>query len=684
MGPSRAEWLGKELGIYRFQDLLDHFPFRYIDRGEVQKIRDINPLSEYVQVRGVITQVTEMGEGRKKRLVAEVRDPTGTIDLVWFAGLQRLKKSLNPGQAVRVFGRLNSVGGFLSIPHPELETDLNQNQTATGWQPLYPTTEKLRSRSLTNSSLAKLTRQLIAKIQPSDLPEWMPSTLLASFGLCSRYSAYQWIHFPPDAEHLERARHRLKVEELLLLQIQIAQARAIRRRIPGFPFNTVGERFHRFYRESLPFSLTEAQKRVLREIRRDCGSGYQMNRLLQGDVGSGKTIVALMAMLLALDNGFQACLMAPTEILAQQHYQSIRRMLKGSDIPTALLTGSVKGKERSRILEDLALGNLPLILGTHALIEEKIKFKNLGLAVIDEQHRFGVGQRAQLWKKNLQPPHILVMTATPIPRTLAMTQYGDLDLSVIDERPAGRKEIRTFWRSDPSRAQFMDFIRKQVDAGYQAYIVYPLIEESEKLDYESLMAGYEQVKVFFSADPYRVAMVHGRQPAEERQRNMERFQRGEAQILVATTVIEVGVDVPNATVMLIESAERFGLSQLHQLQSRMGRGGQQSYCLLLTSPKISSESRRRMQVMTATSDGFRIAEEDLAIRGPGDLYGTRQSGLMPLKIADLVVDLPLVEQTREAARQIMEKDPGLTSPEHQGLRAQIGAKTGHRSWGQIG
>lgn len=684
VGPFRGECLTKELGIRRFGDLLDHFPFRYLDRSQVCFIRDINPMAEYVQVCGYITHFSELGEGRKKRLVAEFRDETGTMELVWFARIASIRKTLSLSTPYLAYGRLNTLGGQWSIAHPDLEIAGPHARSGTGLQPLYPSTEKLRSRQLTNQSIGKLTRQILDRITQADLPEWLPESLIQTYGLCSRYQAYHQIHFPKDQRELDAARHRLKFEELLLLQLQMAHMRAIRRRKPGWAFPKVGDYFHGFYRDRLPFSLTEAQKRVIREIREDCRYGHQMNRLVQGDVGSGKTVVALMSMLLALDNGFQACLMAPTEILAQQHYQSIKKMLGEGGPQTALLTGSVKGKERKRILDSLANGSLPLVIGTHALIEGKIQFHHLGLAVIDEQHRFGVGQRARLWEKNRHPPHILVMTATPIPRTLAMTQYGDLDFSLIDELPAGRKPIKTFWRPETHRSQFMDFLRKQVDQGRQAYIVYPLIEESEKMDFESLMAGYEQVRVFFSRDQYQVAMVHGRQPVEERQRNMERFQKGEAQILVATTVIEVGVDVPNATVMLIESAERFGLSQLHQLRGRVGRGGTQSYCLLLTGNRISAESRKRMEVLCATSDGFRIAEEDLAIRGPGDLHGTRQSGALTLKLADLVDDLPLMEITREAARKIMETDPGLILPTHQGIAWMIRAREGARPWGQIG
>lgn len=684
VGPSRGEWLNKELGIRRFGDLLNHFPFRYLDRSEVLFIRDLHPSSDYVQLCGYITHIKEAGEGRKKRLVAEFRDETGSVELVWFAGLGHIRKTLSLSTPYLIYGRLNSLGGQWSIAHPEMEKAGPQARSGGGLQPLYPSTEKLRTRQLTNSSLGRLTRQIIDRLSPADLPEWLPAELVQAQGLCSPFQAYQGIHFPRSPEELEAARTRLKFDELLLVQLRMAHMRAMRKQKPGWAFSRVGEHFHRFYQESLPFSLTGAQKRVIREIREDCRHGHQMNRLVQGDVGSGKTIVALMSMLLALDNGFQACLMAPTEILAQQHYQSIKKLLGASGPSTALLTGSVKGKERKRILESLADGSLDLVIGTHALIEGSIRFRQLGLAVIDEQHRFGVGQRARLWEKNQHPPHILVMTATPIPRTLAMTQYGDLDCSIIDELPGGRKPIQTYWRPETHRSQFMDFLRRQVDQGRQAYIVYPLIEESEKMDFESLMAGYEQVKVFFSPDRYRVAMVHGRQPAEERQRNMERFQKGEAQILVATTVIEVGVDVPQATVMLIESAERFGLSQLHQLRGRVGRGDQQSYCLLLTGQRLSAESRRRMEVLCATEDGFRIAEEDLAIRGPGDLHGTRQSGALALKLADLVADLPLVERTRDAARRIMEADPALRHPAHRGIAWMIRSRSDAPLWGQIG
>ncbi|HXS35702.1 MAG TPA: ATP-dependent DNA helicase RecG, partial [Flavipsychrobacter sp.] len=514
-------------------------------------------------------------------------------------------------------------------------------------------------------------------------PEILPSHILNKYQLCSRFYAMRWIHFPDSEEHMQQARYRLKWEELFASQLIIAQLRLKHSIQLGWKFEKVGDNFNNFYHKCLPFELTNAQKRVFKEIRVDVATGKQMNRLVQGDVGSGKTVIAVMTMLLAMDNGFQACMMAPTEILAQQHYQGIKKLLDKIGIPVALLTGSIKGSERKDILAGLADGTIPIVVGTHALIEESVQFKNLGLSVIDEQHRFGVEQRARLWQKNDKPPHILVMTATPIPRTLAMTLYGDLDVSTIDELPPGRKEIKTVHRIDMRRANVMEFIKEEINKGRQAYIVYPLIEESEKMDYESLMAGYEQVKIWFPEDKYNVAMVHGRQDANLRERNMQRFVSGDAQVLVATTVIEVGVDVPNASVMLIESAERFGLSQLHQLRGRVGRGAEQSYCILLTGNKLSNESKQRIQIMCSTGNGFIIAEKDLEMRGPGDLYGTKQSGVLKFKLADIVADAAILEQTREAAMNIISEDPGLTHPQHQPLKNILLHQSNQSHWSKI-
>jgi ATP-dependent DNA helicase RecG len=548
-------------------------------------------------------------------------------------------------------------------------------------QPMYGSTQKLIARGITNRSFGKLTQALLQQLSPADVPEIFPAEMLRHYGLMGRYEALHAIHFPRSEDSLQAATRRIKFEELLASQLLVARARHQHTVQPGFVFARVGEYFNNFFQHHLPFALTGAQKRVLKEIRQDTATGRQMNRLLQGDVGSGKTIVAVMSALLAMDNGFQACIMAPTEILAQQHFSSIKALLEPMQIPVALLTGSVKGKERKQILAGLASGDIPVSVGTHALIEESVQYRQLGLAVIDEQHRFGVGQRSRLWKKGVMPPHVLVMTATPIPRTLAMTLYGDLDVSVIDELPPGRREIKTVHRSESHRPRVMEFVRSEIDKGRQAYIVYPLIEESEKLDYESLMAGYEQLKIFFPEHKYRIAMVHGRQDAAERQRNMERFVRGEAHVLVATTVIEVGVNVPNASVMVVESAERFGLSQLHQLRGRVGRGAEQSYCILLTGSKLGEDSRERMGIMVSTTNGFTIAEEDLRLRGPGDIYGTRQSGALRFKLADIVADAALMEQTREAAQILVAADPNLT--QYPGIRALIESTGQQPFWGKI-
>jgi ATP-dependent DNA helicase RecG len=682
VGPQRGELLRKELEISTFDDLLYHYPYRYFDRTQVAKIGAINDSTEYAQVAGTLVNIYEEGEGRKKRLVAMLYDDTGQIELLWFQGAQWMKKALKENERYLVFGKVSAFNGYYNIAHPEIEI-WNPDTNIAGMQPVYSTTEKLRIRGITNRSFAKLTQALFERVKAHDIPEILPDDLRRPYNLCLRYDAIRWLHFPDTEEQEQKARYRMKWEELFISQLMIARLRLQHTVQPGWKFEKVGDYFNDFFKAHLPFELTNAQKRVLKEIRQDTATGKQMNRLLQGDVGSGKTIVAVMTMLLALDNGFQACIMAPTEILAQQHYFSISELLAEMGIPVGLLTGSVKGKARKEILAALADGSLPVVAGTHALVEESVLFKNLGLAVIDEQHRFGVGQRARLWKKNEIAPHVLVMTATPIPRTLAMTLYGDLDVSVIDELPPGRKEIKTVHRRDAARMGVMEFMRREVDSGRQAYIVYPLIEESEKLDYESLLAGYEQVKIWFNENRYRIAMVHGRQKADERERNMQRFVKGEADVLVATTVIEVGVNVPNASVMLIESAERFGLSQLHQLRGRVGRSADQSYCILLTGNKVSEESYKRIKIMESTTDGFKIAEEDLAMRGPGDMYGTRQSGVLKFKLADIVQDAAILEETRKAAQQVIAKDPSLGLPQHQGLKHMLLQQGQQSHWGKI-
>ncbi len=682
MGPQRGELLRKELDIGRFEELLYHYPYRYFDRTRITPIREALGQQEYIQVTGTLVNIYEDGEGRRKRLAATLYDETGSIELIWFQGIQWVKKSLQEHQRYIVFGKVSFFNGIYNIAHPEIEL-LNAETASPGLQPVYSSTQKLIACGVTNRSFAKLTQALFEKVALRDIPEILPPEIIGRYRLCSRAHALRWIHFPDSADHLEMARFRIKWEELFLSQMTIARLRLQRTVSPGWVFDKVGDYFNGFYHDHLPFQLTNAQKRVLKEIRGDTATGRQMNRLVQGDVGSGKTMVAIMAMLLALDNGFQACMMAPTEVLAQQHYQGISTLLEKIEIPVAMLTGSTKGKERKAILAGLADGSLLVVIGTHALIEDAVQFRNLGMAVIDEQHRFGVAQRAKLWAKNTHPPHVLVMTATPIPRTLALTMYGDLDVSVIDELPPGRQEIKTVHRTDRARAQVMEFVRREIDNGRQAYIVYPLIEESEKMDYESLREGFEQVKVWFPDHKYHIAMVHGRQDAAERARNMQRFIAGDAQVMVATTVIEVGVNVPNATVMVVESAERFGLSQLHQLRGRVGRGGEQSYCVFMTGNDLSDDSSKRMQIMTATSDGFVIAEKDLEMRGPGDLYGTRQSGIMKFRLADIARDTAVLEETREAARYLLDGDPSLTRPEHQPLRYFLSQQTEQSEWGKI-
>ena len=682
VGPQRGELLRQELEISTFEDLLYHYPYRYFDRTQITKIAAIDSTTEYVQIAGILVNITEEGTGFKKRLIATLYDDTGRIELLWFQGAQYMKKTLKENERYIVFGKVSLFNGYFNISHPEIEL-WNADTAIAGRQPVYSSTTKLIAKGITNRSFAKITQALFEKLKPGDLPEVLPPQIIQQYNLISRFAAIRWIHFPDNEEHEQLARHRMKWEELFISQLMIARLRLAHTAQQGWKFEKVGDHFNDFFRLHLPFELTGAQKRVLKEIRQDTARGKQMNRLLQGDVGSGKTIVAVMSMLLALDNGFQACIMAPTEILAQQHYISISELLADMGVKVRLLTGNVKGKVRKEILAELANGSTPIVVGTHALIEDSVQFKNLGLAVIDEQHRFGVGQRARLWKKNEMPPHVLVMTATPIPRTLAMTMYGDLDVSVIDELPPGRKEIKTVHRKDAGRMKVMEFMRSQVDEGRQAYIVYTLIEESEKMDYESLMAGYEQVKIWFNENKYKIAMVHGRQEVGERERNMQRFVKGEANVLVATTVIEVGVNVPNASVMLIESAERFGLSQMHQLRGRVGRGADQSYCILLTGNKISEESYKRIQIMVSTTDGFKIAEEDLAMRGPGDMYGTKQSGVLKFKLADLVLDGAILEETRIAAQKLLGNDPSLSLPQNQPLRYMLKQQGKQSHWGKI-
>ncbi len=685
VGPQRAELLNKELGIHTFRDLLELFPYRHIDKTKVHLIRDIEPDADYVQIRGRLMSLEILGENRSRRLVGQLRDESGLMELVWFQGINAIEKMLVTGQLYLVFGKVSFFQAKAQITHPE--TEPYQETSANGksfLEPVYPSTEKLKSRGLGGRQLAKLVYALFNMISERDVPENIPASIINDLGLTPRYQAFSQIHFPPSLTMYEAALHRLKFEEFLIAQVRLGMVRSQRHRASvGVQFSQVGALFNTFYEHHLPFQLTEAQKRVIREIRKDTGSGRQMNRLLQGDVGSGKTIVALLVMLIAADNGFQSCLVAPTEILSQQHFANLQKLLKDLPIQCRLLTGSTKTAVRKQLHRDLADGTVSILVGTHAVIEDAVRFRNLGLAIIDEQHRFGVAQRARLWAKATIPPHVLVMTATPIPRTLAMTAYGDLDSSIIDELPPGRKPIITVHRYETVRSQVMTFIKAEIALGRQAYIVFPLIEESEKMDYENLMKGYENVKAYFPEPKYYISMVHGRQTNDVKDTNMKRFKEGDTQILVSTTVIEVGVDVPNASVMVIESAEKFGLSQLHQLRGRVGRGSEKSYCILLTGTKLSNEARERLKTMAATNDGFKIAEKDLELRGPGDISGTRQSGLMNFKLVNIVADKPLLDLARERAEQLLEDDPTLETDPNQPLKNYLRSVAGKTAWSKI-
>ncbi len=626
-----------------------------------------------------------VGDKRAKRLVAEIKDASGALELVWFQGITWTQKLLQTGQEYLVFGRVSFFQGSPQITHPEIELLTHEKTDGKNFlEPVYPSTEKLKSRGLGGRQIAKLTANLFGLLREKDIPENLPVAILSQLKLLPRFQAFSFIHFPPDMDAYTLALNRLKFEELFIAQIRLGLVRSQRHRYSkAVVFSQVGNLFNTFYTNYLPFELTGAQKRVLKEIRKDTGSGRQMNRLLQGDVGSGKTIVALLSMLLAADNNFQTCLMAPTEILANQHYETISEMVKDLPISVKLLTGSTKPKQRREISELASSGSLNILIGTHALIEDTVQFSNLGLAIVDEQHRFGVAQRAKLWNKAPVPPHVLVMTATPIPRTLAMTAYGDLDYSIMDEMPPGRQPIVTVHRYDHSRQQVMDFIRAEIAKGRQAYIIFPLIEESEKLDYENLMKGYENVKAYFPEPKYWISMVHGRQPNEVKLTNMQRFLKNDTQIMVGTTVIEVGVHVANASVMVIESAEKFGLSQLHQLRGRVGRGKEKSFCILLTSAKLNKEARERLKTMTLTNDGFKIAEKDLEIRGPGDIEGTRQSGELNFKLASIVHDRQLLEVAREMAERLLDTDPDINSAENLMLKHYLQTQYGRTRWSKI-
>lgn len=670
VGPKKAEILRKEAEITSYEDLLFYFPYKYVDRSRFYTVAEVNGNMPYIQLKGRILSFDTLGEGRARRLVARFADGTGTIDLVWFKGLNYVTEKYKTNTEYIVFGKPTEFGHVYNIPHPDIDTPDKADQVAKGLTPFYNTTEKMKKAFLNSRAIQNLQYTLLSQLNWR-LPETLSPDVLARTRMISLTEAIRNIHFPESADRLRDARLRLKFEELFFIQLNLLRTAGLRKRsLRGIPFPTVGHYFLTFYNEYLPFELTNAQKRVVREIRADLGSGRQMNRLLQGDVGSGKTLVGLLAMLLALDNHCQACLMAPTEILATQHYATVMGFLKDMDVKVALLTGSTKKREREKLLPAIASGEIQIIIGTHALIEETVVFASLGLAIIDEQHRFGVEQRARLWKKNPQTPHVLVMTATPIPRTLAMTLYGDLDVSVIDELPPGRKPIRTLHRYDNKKAELYAFLREEIRRGRQVYVVYPLIEGSEKLDYKDLEAGYETFQEVFPE--YKVRMLHGRMKAAEKEEVMREFASGEAQILMATTVIEVGVNVPNASVMVIESAERFGLSQLHQLRGRVGRGAEQSYCVLVSSYKLSADTRKRLEVMVNSTDGFEIAEADLRLRGHGDLEGTRQSGEgIDLKIANLAADGQLLQYARDIAAQILDEDPDLLSEQHRILSERL-------------
>ena len=671
VGPQRGELLRKELNIHRYEDLINFYPNRYIDRTRYYKINELQKNDSEVQIIGKIIHIKTVEFGKaKKRLVATFVDETGELELVWFQGYKWIRDSLKLNVPYIIFGKVASFGNIFNMAHPEMELLAEHEQSLrSAMQPIYPSTETLTNRGISNRVVNKMMQQLFLETQ-AKFAETLPGYLLEELKLIPKNAALFNIHFPKSQELLSKAQFRLKFEELFFIQLQLITKNLVRKhKIKGHPFTVVGDNFNNFFQNHLPFELTNAQKKVLKEIRNDMGSNAQMNRLLQGDVGSGKTIVALMAMLIALDNGFQSCLMAPTEILVNQHYNGLTELAKHLNINIKILTGSTKTADRKIIHEELENGSLHILIGTHALLEDKVQFHNLGLAIIDEQHRFGVEQRSKLWKKNDIPPHILVMTATPIPRTLAMSLYGDLDISVIDELPPGRKPIQTVHRYDSNRLKVWKFIKDEIAKGRQIYIVYPLIQESETMDYKDLMDGYESISRDFPLPQYSISIVHGKMNPADKDAEMKRFAEGKTNIMVATTVIEVGVNIPNASVMIIESAERFGLSQLHQLRGRVGRGAEQSYCILMTSFKLSNDSKIRLETMCKTNDGFEIAEVDLKLRGPGDIMGKQQSGVLQLQIADLVRDKDILLVARNEALKLLKKDPSMTLPEHQTLRS---------------
>lgn len=684
VGTNRAEMLQKELGIFTLSDLLFHFPYRHVDRSQVYKISDITSDMPYIQLKGRITQFRTIGQKRAQRLVANFSDGTGTLELVWFQGAKWIQEAVKEGKEYLVFGKPTVFNGTYNMAHPTIdEPDAEGQKKYLHIMPFYTVTERMRARGIDSKVLMKLTNTILTDAR-FDVPENLPVEIINEYKLVSRREALTQIHFPESAEQLAKAEQRLKFEELFFIQLRLLKYKLKRKELyNGVKLEQIGELFNTFYNTQLPFELTNAQKRVIKEIRGDVKSGKQMNRLLQGDVGSGKTVVALMCMLMAIDNNYQASIMAPTEILAQQHYQTITSLLGDMPVKVKLLTGSTKKKEREIILAGILDGSIHILIGTHALIEEIVKFKNLGLTIIDEQHRFGVEQRAKLWKKNTYPPHNLVMTATPIPRTLAMTLYGDLDTSIIDELPANRKSIQTVHRTEANRLRVYGFMKEEIAKGRQVYVVYPLIEESEKMDFNNLQQGFEEISRIFPDTQYQVCMVHGKMKPADKEAEMQRFVRGEAQIMVATTVIEVGVNVPNASVMIIESAERFGLSQLHQLRGRVGRGAEQSYCILLTGYKLSADGKLRIRTMCETNNGFEISEVDLKLRGPGELEGTAQSGVLDLRIADIAKDQIILQQARLAAQLLLDKDPNMASPANKTLLNFFSEYTKHSKWGRI-
>ncbi|GAB4135127.1 MAG: ATP-dependent DNA helicase RecG [Bacteroidia bacterium] len=672
VGPERATLLRTEFDIHTFGDLLRWYPYRYVDRSRFYTAHEVNADMPYIQLRGQILQVQITGQKKAQRMTALLTDKTGSIELVWFQGLKWLTGKFQPGKEYIVFGKPTVYNGKINIAHPEVE-EVNEEslKRTNGLQPMYSSSEKSKKKGLDSKGIMKLMKTLVP-LMAGKIPEYLPQSVTQKLRMLSREETLRQIHFPTDPQLLKRAEARIKFEEFLFIQLKLIRVKNLRKtNFKGFAFTHVGNFFNTFYETYLPFPLTDAQKRVIREIRGDTGGGKQMNRLLQGDVGSGKTVVALMCMLLANDNGFQACLMAPTEILATQHYQSLKAMLRDMPVQIGLLTGNTRQSERRVLHEELRSGRMHIIIGTHALIEDEVQFKNLGLVVIDEQHRFGVEQRSKLWRKNTQPPHILVMTATPIPRTLAMTLYGDLDTSVIDQLPPGRKPIRTVHFFDSQRMRVFGFMKEEIAKGRQVYVVYPLIEESEKMDYKDLTDGYESIVRAFPPPQYHVSIVHGKMKPADKELEMQRFVKGQTHIMVATTVIEVGVNVPNASVMVIESAERFGLSQLHQLRGRVGRGAEQSYCILMTGNKLSKDSKLRMETMVRTNDGFEIAEVDLQLRGPGDLEGTRQSGLLGLRLADISKDAAILQHARTIASELLEMDPALEKEENRPLAEEL-------------